>query len=362
MRFRYEHLDPELRRLLKSFRDLLRIFNELLLRAGGDAEQALRYLRHLQQQGYIPEDVDLAQFQAKLEESDYVRREGDRVVLAPRGERTIRRQSLNEIFSGLKKGPGGEHRTPYAGDGGEALPELRPYRFGDDPLQIDFLASTRNAVARHGLDEIRYTEDDLEVHETEHNASCATVLMLDISHSMILYGEDRITPAKKVALALVELITQRYPKDSIEVLVFGDDAWVIPLAKLPYVQVGPYHTNTKAGLQLAQRLLRRKKHPNRQVFMVTDGKPSAIFEGGRLYKNPAGLDPKIVNQTLQEAAACRRNGIPITTFMVARDSWLVEFIEKLTRLNRGRAYFSGLDQLGTYVFVDYIRNRRRKVR
>jgi uncharacterized protein with von Willebrand factor type A (vWA) domain len=362
MHFRYEHWDPELKRLLRSLRDLLRLFNELLLRTGGDAEEALRYLRHLQQQGYIPRDVDLATFQEKLEASDYLRREGGRVALAPRGERTIRRDALNQIFSNLKKGPFGEHRTPQAGEGGEPLPELRPYRFGDDPMRIDFLASTRNAVARRGLDEIRYAEDDLEVHETEHTASCATVLMLDVSHSMVLYGEDRITPAKKVALALAELITTEYPKDSLDVLVFGDDAQVIPLKELPYVQVGPYHTNTQAGLRLAQRLLRRKKHANRQIFMITDGKPSAIFEGGRLYKNPIGLDPKIVNQTLREAASCRRIGVPITTFMVADDPWLVDFVEKLTKVNHGRAYFSSLDRLGGYLFVDYIKNRRRSMR
>jgi uncharacterized protein with von Willebrand factor type A (vWA) domain len=187
------------------------------------------------------------------------------------------------------------------------------------------------------------------------------VLLLDISHSMILYGEDRITPAKKVALAMAELIQTRYPKDSLQVALFGDDATEVSVRQLPYVGAGPYHTNTRAALQLAQRLLLRKKHPNKQIFMVTDGKPSAITEHGRLYKNPFGLDPKIVGLTLEEAAACRRNKIVITTFMLTQDPTLVDFVNKLTQVNRGRAYFSAADDLGGSVFVDYLRNRKKKI-
>jgi uncharacterized protein with von Willebrand factor type A (vWA) domain len=185
--------------------------------------------------------------------------------------------------------------------------------------------------------------------------------MVDISHSMILYGEDRITPAKQVALALSELIITRYPKDYLGLVVFGDDAQLVSINELPFLNVGPYHTNTRAGLQLARNLLRKKGTSNKQIFMVTDGKPSAMFDGnGRLYKNSFGLDPKIVNKTLDEAVACRREHIPITTFMVARDPYLINFVEELTRANNGRAYYSSLSNLGEFVFVDYIRNRKKK--
>jgi Ca-activated chloride channel homolog len=178
---------------------------------------------------------------------------------------------------------------------------------------------------------------------------------------MVLYGEDRITPAKKVALALTELILTKYPKDSIDVLLFGDDAVEVPISQIPYVTVGPYHTNTKAGLELAQQILRRRKHNNKQVFMITDGKPSALFEGGRLYTNSFGLDMKIVNRTLEEADRCRRAGIPITTFMLATDPMLVNFVEQLSKINRGRAFYSSPDRLGEYILADYIRNRRKFV-
>jgi uncharacterized protein with von Willebrand factor type A (vWA) domain len=187
--------------------------------------------------------------------------------------------------------------------------------------------------------------------------------MVDVSHSMILYGEDRITPAKRVALALCELITTRYPRDSLHVVLFGDTAWEVSWDRLPYIGVGPFHTNTRAGLQLAQEILRRKKQSNRQIFMITDGKPSALTEpDGSIYKNPFGLDRRIVNKTLDEAANCRRLGIPVTTFMLTDDYPLVEFVERFTRANRGRAYYSQPDRLGDFVFVDYIRNRKRRVR
>jgi len=188
------------------------------------------------------------------------------------------------------------------------------------------------------------------------------VLLLDVSHSMILYGEDRITPAKKVALALTELITTRYPKDDLNVVLFGDDAKEVPLHRLPYVGVGPFHTNTRAGLRMAQAILTKKKVANRQIVMITDGKPSCIWEGGRLYKNPFGLDPKIVNKTLEEATACRRKGISITTFMVTDDPSLSQFVERFTELNRGRAYFADLEHLGSFVLKDFVRNRKKRVR
>ena len=296
MKFRYSYLDPHLREALKQFRALEQLFSHLMLQAGGDVEEVLRVLRLLQQRGYLDPKLDLEAFLKRMQDQGLLaERRGEPGVLQPtaKWERTIRSQSLNEIFHGLRKGGMGEHRTPHAGAGGERLPETRPYAFGDSPMDLDFVRSTHNALSHSSLDDLQFTEEDFEVYETEHHTSCATVLLLDLSHSMILYGEDRITPAKRVALALTDLILTRYPKDSLDIVTFGDEAKEISIAQLPYVKVGPFHTNTKAGLARAQQILRRRKHVNKQIFMITDGKPSAIFEGGHLYKNPFGLDPKI---------------------------------------------------------------------
>ncbi len=363
MRSRYSYLDPELIRQLLSEMGLRRLFNHLLQQTGGDVEDAMRWMRALQERGLIGEDVDLEAFFAKLTEDNVIGEDANgNLTLASGGERQIRRDALDEIFGGLKKSAAGYHSVPTAGQGAERLTETRQYRFGDDPMSIDSVRTLQNAM-KHGdpSDPIRIVEDDFEVFETEHNSSCATVVMIDISHSMILYGEDRITPAKKVALALTELILTKYPKDSIDVLLFGDEAIEVPISEIPYVKVGPFHTNTRAGLELAQRILRRRKHSNKQIFMITDGKPSALTENGRLYTNSFGLDMKIVNRTLEEADRCRRAGIPITTFMLATDPMLVNFVEQLSQINRGRAFYSSPDRLGEYILADYIRNRRKFV-
>jgi uncharacterized protein with von Willebrand factor type A (vWA) domain len=225
---------------------------------------------------------------------------------------------------------------------------------------LDWQGTLRNSLCRQGLDS-HFSESDLEVFETEATTSCATVIAIDISHSMTLYGEDRITPAKQVSLALIELIRTRYPKDDVSVLVFGDRAREVPIPRVPYLTNGPYHTNTREALELAGQILGRKKHPHKQVFLVTDGKPSALTENGRLYRNPMGLDVKVVNKTLEMAAVLRRKSITVTTFMLTDDPYLVGFVEDFTRLNKGRAYYSRPDQLGTFLFVDYLRNRRRYV-
>ena len=205
------------------------------------------------------------------------------------------------------------------------------------------------------------TEEDLEVVENEFKTQTSTVLMIDISHSMILYGEDRITPAKKVAMALAELITKKYPKDTLDILVFGDDAWQVEIKDLPYLQVGPYHTNTVAGLELAMDILRRRKNSNKQIFMITDGKPSCMREGAHLYKNSFGLDRKIVNRCLTLAASCRKMKIPITTFMVAEDSYLRAFIHEFSEANGGKAFYTSLKGLGGFVLEDFEKNRRKKI-
>ena len=223
--------------------------------------------------------------------------------------------------------------------------------------------SLRNAQVNHGLGDFKITEDDLVVEETQFKAQMSTVLMIDISHSMILYGEDRITPAKKVAMALAELITTRYPKDTLDILVFGNDAWPIAIKDLPYLKVGPYHTNTVAGLELALDLLRRKRNTNKQIFMITDGKPSCLVErDGSYYKNSFGLDPYIVGKCYTMAAQARKLHVPITTFMIAQDAYLQQFVEEFTRANKGKAFYTGLKGLGEMIFEDYEQNRRKRIR
>lgn len=362
MRHRYRYLDPELLRSLLAGLDLLRLFNQLVLASGGDPEQAMEWMRYLQQQGYIDENLDLEAFFASLEEQKLVARDGEGgLQLTTSAERRIRRSAFEQVFSGLDRSGPGYHPVRSPGEGIERLPETRPWQFGDNLHHLDAARSLQNALKRT-QGSLDLAEEDLEIHETEHLTSCATVLAIDISHSMILYGEDRITPAKTVALALTELITTKYPKDYLGVILFGDRAERVDLSDIPYVEAGPYHTNTRDALQLARGLLSRQKQPNRQIFLITDGKPSAITEGGRVYKNPFGLDMKIVTKTLDEADLCRRQQVVVTTFMLATDPMLTDFVEKLTRVNRGRAYFASPYNLGEFILADYIRNRRRRVR
>ncbi|MEM1205472.1 MAG: VWA domain-containing protein [Acidobacteriota bacterium] len=361
MRHRYRHLDPALIQALLEGMNLQRLFNQLLLASGGDVEQAVEWLQQLQDQGYLPESMDLEGFLEQMAEQQMVGVDSEgNLQLTSLGERRIRRSAFEEIFRDLRRGAAGYHPVRSAGDGVEKLPETRPYRFGDELHHLDMGRSFHNAM-RRGHGRLELSEQDLEVHETEQLTACATVVAIDISHSMVLYGEDRITPARKVALALTELIQTKYPKDHVGVLVFGDRAQEVPLSDLPYIDAGPYHTNTREALQVARGLLSRQKQPNKQVFLITDGKPSAITEGDQIYKNPFGLDLKIVNRTLEEADLCRRQKIVVTTFMIASDPTLQQFVEKLTQTNRGRAYFASPDNLGEFILADYIRNRRKRV-
>ncbi len=351
-----------------SFRDrmegLISLFNHILMQVEGDIDEALEWMQYVdQKQPIFDAALTMQDFIDELKARGYIQEDRDgNLAVTAKGNQRIRRDALDEIFLGMKKSALGTHETPHIGGGVDRLSETKQYSFGDVPSNIDLTSTLTNAFRRNGIDEFNLVEDDVEVFETEHQTSAATVLMLDISHSMVLYGEDRITPAKQVALALCELIHVRYPKDRLHILLFGDDAREIDLAELPFVNVGPFHTNTRQGLKLARSLLRRCGNSNKQVFMVTDGKPSAIFDdNGRIYKNSFGLDPKIVNKTLDEAVACRKERIVISTFMVARDRYLMNFVEDMTRANNGRAYFTGLGRLGEFVLVDYIRNRRKRV-
>ena len=277
-------------------------------------------------------------------------------------ERELRKRALDQIFGKLKKGQKGNHHTKSTGSSEERTGSTRPYRYGDSVDQIDMNQSLKNAMFRSGIDNYTLDQDDLEVYESEYKSQMSTVLMIDISHSMILYGEDRITPAKKVAMALSEMITTRFPKDSLEIIVFGNDAWPISIAELPYLKVGPYHTNTVAGLDLALQLLKRKKNTNQQIFMITDGKPSCIrLKDGSYYKNSVGLDEMIVEECYQRARFLAKSKIPVTTFMIAQDTYLMHFIQEFTRLNGGKAFYTGLDDLGSMIFEDYTANRKRRL-
>ncbi len=369
MKIRYLDWREEPARSKDRLKLLRRLFAALLVQEDGNVPRALEILEMIGEKfGLFDGDLTFEDFKRRIEQEKLVVTGPQGRSLTPRGEQFIRADSLNQIFSNLKDGPGGNHRTPLPGRGAERLAETRPYQFGDEISEIDFVRSYQQAlqrVARSSADSSALPpleESDLQVFESEKHVSVATALLVDVSHSMVLYGEDRITPAKRVALALVELIRTRYPRDALHVILFGDDAREISVRDLTYVGVGPYHTNTKAALELARQILVRKKHSTKQIFMITDGKPSALFEEGHLYLNSMGLDRKIVAKTLDEAAECRRHKIPITTFMLARDALLVRFVEDLTRVNQGRAFFSSIDRLEQTVFVDFIRNRERRVR
>jgi uncharacterized protein with von Willebrand factor type A (vWA) domain len=362
MRHRYSFLDPALLGEMLRQLDLRDLFQKLILAAAGDVEEAMEWMRRLQEQGYLDASIDLEEFFVALEAQRWLGRDADGTVRLTRsGERQIRRSAFDEIFSSLRRGADGYHPLKAPGQGVEPLEENRAYEYGDDLHRIDAVRSFHNALKRT-RGELELAEEDLEVREAEHLTACATVLAIDISHSMVLYGEDRITPAKTVALALTELITSRFARDSLEVVQFGDRAERVSISDLTYIDAGPYHTNTREALALARGLLARRKQPNKQVILITDGKPSAITEGGGVYRNPYGLDMKIVNRTLEEADLCRRQDIVITTFMIATDPALVDFVEKLTRINRGRAYYASPHDLGEFILADYIRNRRRRIR
>ena len=267
-------------------------------------------------------------------------------------------KTLKNLLGSVGKSSIGAHETPHLATGVEAEGGSKQYEFGDT-LNLDVPATLGGAIARRGLKvPIDLDYPDLMVHQSEYRSSAATVLMLDCSHSMILYGEDRFTPAKKVALALTHLIRTQYPGDSLRVVLFHDTAEEIPLAKLPAAQVGPYHTNTADGLKLARRLLLAQKKDMRQIIMITDGKPSAMtLPSGKVYFNSMGLDPEVLKVTFHEVAACRRAGIIINTFMLARDRSLVEFVMKVAEICRGKAYFTNTMTLGQFILMDFLRRR-----
>ncbi|MEM9340739.1 MAG: VWA domain-containing protein [Bacteroidota bacterium] len=362
--YRFTQFIPEKDPEKSAFDNLLNIFLQLMVITSGDVNEALNWMTNLDREHNLTNpEYGIGDFIADLKSKGYVTDQNEKgeFKITAKSEQQIRKSALEEIFGKLKKSGKGSHRTNFTGTGDEITSDYREFQFGDSLEQIEMTESIRNAQINHGLHDLMLTEDDLEIREKEYKTQTSTVLMIDISHSMILYGEDRITPAKKVAMALAELVTKKYPKDTLDVIVFGNDAWQIEIKDLPYLNVGPYHTNTVAGLELAMDLLRRRKNKNKQIFMITDGKPTCLKQGIKYYKNSFGLDPKILNRTLNLAAQCRRINVPITTFMIASDPYLQQFVREFTEVNNGNAYYSSLQGLGDLIFEDYKRNRRKNL-
>ncbi len=351
------------------FDKLFTIFKELITHTSGDFDEAIDWLRQLDVEYKLTKpDYTIDDFIEDLKKKGYIREEikpdgTGGMGITSKTEKAIRQAALDQIFGNLKKASSGNHKSKHTGKGDEQTGDFREFHFGDSVEQISLTESLKNAQVNNGVGEFMLTERDLIVEESHHKSQMSTVLMIDISHSMILYGEDRITPAKKVAMALAELITTRYPKDTLDILVFGNDAWTIKIKDLPYLQVGPYHTNTVAGLQLAMDILRRKRNTNKQIFMITDGKPSCVREkNGEYYMNSNGLDQYIVDKCYNQAAQARKLHIPITTFMIARDPYLQQFVNHFTEANQGKAFYTGLKGLGEMIFQDYEANRKKKIK
>ncbi len=300
-------------------------------------------------QSTTPEQTGEAQSQVKFEITD-------------KGLDFLGYKTLRDLLGSLGRSSFGRHDTRDLATGIESSGASKPYEFGDT-MNLDITATLSSAIQREGLHlplDIEYR--DLQVHQCEYKSSCATVVMLDCSHSMILYGEDRFTPAKKVAMALSQLIRTQYPGDSLSLVLFHDSAEELPLSQLARVKVGPYYTNTREGLRLAQRILQRQKKDMKQIVMITDGKPSALtLEDGRIYKNAFGLDPLVVTQTLEEVSRCKRAGILINTFMLASDYGLVQFVQQVTAMCRGKAYFTTPQTLGQYLLMDYMSRKMKTI-
>ncbi len=359
--------------------DLRRAIEQALLDGNLLDEEMQERLRQMQMDGTLDELIE--QLIERMEQEDYISVDqpqdpsqqsnaGGQAGEAQQAKFEITDKSLDflgfktlrDLMGSLGKSSFGRHDTRDLATGIEASGASRPYEFGDT-LNLDITATLSSAIEREGLKlplNIEYS--DLQVHQCEYQSSCATVLMLDCSHSMILYGEDRFTPAKKVAMALSHLIRTQYPGDSLSLVLFHDSAEEVPLSQLARVKVGPYYTNTREGLRLAQRVLQRQRKDMKQIVMITDGKPSALtLEDGRIYKNAFGLDPMVVSQTLEEVSKCKRAGVIINTFMLASDYGLVQFVQKVTEMCRGKAYFTTPYTLGQYLLMDYMSRKTKTI-
>ncbi|RJP21076.1 MAG: hypothetical protein C4527_23915 [Candidatus Omnitrophota bacterium] len=346
--------------LLVHAESILDALKDFLFLTDGDVRAALDLLKETGALGDgVTADRTAEQLFHLLAQAGYLDKQGKVTQLSDKGLRMLSEKTLEELLSSILKSRSGHHETSRKGAGDVFQHDTRPWEYGDH-LDLEISRTFQNAFIRSGVKfPLTLETDDLEIIESEHQSQCATALMLDISHSMILYGEDRFTPAKKVALALSHLIRTRYPQDSLDLLLFYDDAREISYEKLLSCQVGPFYTNTKAGLALAQRILARYHCENKQIIMITDGKPSAIRYKGKIIRR-SWWDPWIIHETLREAEKCRGKGICINTFMLARDSLLIQFVQKQTQITKGKAYFTSPRTLGQYLLVDYMNQRRKR--
>jgi len=370
----------DMRDMEQTLDELKRAIEQALMNGDLFDEQMQEQIEQMQMEGKLDELIE--QIVQRMQQEDYVSIDqphdpsqqpstgGQVGENAPQAKFEITDKSLDflgfktlrDLLGSLGKSSFGRHDTRDLATGIEAGGSAKTYEFGDT-LNLDITATLSNAIQREGLTlplNIEYS--DLQVHQCEYQSSCATVLMLDCSHSMILYGEDRFTPAKKVAMALSHLIRTQYPGDSLSLILFHDSAEEIPLSQLARVKVGPYYTNTREGLRLAQRILKQQRKDMKQIVMITDGKPSALtLEDGRIYKNAFGLDPLVVSQTLEEVSKCKRAGVMINTFMLASDYGLVQFVQKVTEMCRGKAYFTTPYTLGQYLLMDYMSRKTKTI-
>ena len=368
-----EHTLEELRRAIEEALargDLLdQEMQERLqqLRMEGTLEQLIEKLvERMEQEGYISVDAPHDPSRSSPVSGQTGEAQGNaRFEVTDKSLDFLGFKTLRDLLASLGKSNFGRHDTRDLATGIETSGAAKPYEFGDT-LNLDITATLSSAIQREGMpapgEPLNLEYSDLQVHQCEYQSSCATVLLLDCSHSMILYGEDRFTPAKKVAMALSHLIRTQYPGDSLSLVLFHDSAEELPLSQLARVKVGPYYTNTREGLRVAERILQRQRKDMKQIVMITDGKPSALtLEDGRIYKNAFGLDPLVVSQTLEEVSKCKRAGILINTFMLASDFGLVQFVQKVTEMCRGKAYFTTPYNLGQYLLMDYMSRKTRTI-
>ncbi len=338
-------------------RDLRDLFAQNWIRANADIEKALVAIEEAA--GNPGETADGRSFEDILEELerlDLIRKEDGRFLSTARGRQSVRDAVFEKLFASLERERPAARDHLLAEAFRERLPSTRKWQPGDDPRDIDWNSTLRNRVRREPVAR-DLVESDIETWETETVQSTATVLMIDISHSMVLYGTDRITPAKMVAIGLAEFLRRHRPRDTLDVIAFGNDAWRIPVESIDELQAGPFQTNTAEGLRLARQILHERRATEKRILLVTDGKPSCISENGRLYRNTKGLDKRIVERTLDEGVLCQREGCRISTFMMADDPLLVEFVERFTRAVQGKAFFTGTDRLGEFVLRDWARGK-----
>ena len=359
-----DDLREALRQLLESgdmFEDRIRQQLEQMGEQGKFDELIDKLIQRMEQENYISysQNMNPTQMSKMMGEAGNIQGEV-KFEVTDKSLDFLGFKTLRDLLGSLGKSSFGRHDTRHWATGVEAHGASQRYEFGDT-LNLDTTTTLKSAISREGIGlPLNLEYDDLHVHQCEYQSSCATVVMLDCSHSMILYGEDRFTPAKKVAMALSHLIRTQYPGDSLSLVLFHDSAEELPVSQLARVKVGPYYTNTREGLRVAQRILARQRKDMKQIVMITDGKPSALtLPDGRIYKNAYGLDPLVVSETLEEVARCKRSNIMINTFMLASDLGLVQFVHKVSEMCRGKAYFTTPDTLGEYLLMDYM-NRKSK--